>query len=371
MGSSSRRSARSRRRLYGALAVAGAALAAPAVAHALIQRRLRTPRAPGWGRTHRFAGHFGPVVFQELGAGPAVVLLHAFGPGFDGCQWQAVAEALASRFRVLAPDLPGWGRSAALEPRPQAYLACLADFLAGVIWGRAVLVAAGHAAPYAIHLAAECSALVRGLALVAPLGLPTGDAGHHENAGHAGPAQAGPAVPMPAGGEAPPGVEPELPAPAAARPPADPASADGVASSLVAQLMAVPMLRISVLDALTSRAVLGSYLRNHAYAAGERVDAALLEHHYRVSHLPAHRLALAAYWRGDLDLPAAAALRDLQIPVWIGLGGEDAASRPGAGALPPGSQVEVFEGTRALPHAEKPVAVGKALGRFLDQLPPA
>jgi|GEM_PF-782765 len=382
MESSSQRSARNRRRLYGGLALAGAAFAAPAVAHALIQRRLRAPKAPGWGRTHRFAGHFGPVVFQELGAGPAVVLLHAFGPGFDGCQWQAAAEALAPRFRVLTPDLPGWGRSAPLEPQPQAYLACLADFLAGVVWGRAVLVAAGHAAPYAIHLAAECSGLVRGLALVAPLGLPTGG-GHHENAGYAGPpappvearserpAQAGPEAPVSADGQAPAGVEPELPAPAAARSPAAPASADVAAHSLVAQLMAVPFLRVSVLDALTSRAVLGSYLRNHAYAAGERVDAALLEHHYRVSHLPAHRLALAAYWRGDLDLPAAAALRELQVPVWIGLGGEDAANRPGAGALPPGAQVEVFEGTRALPHAEKPVAVGKALARFLDQLPPA
>jgi hypothetical protein len=369
MGGSSQRSGRGRRRLYQGLALAGAALAAPAVAHALIQRRLRAPEAPGWGRTHRFAGHFGPVVFQEIGAGPAVVVLHAFGPGFDAGQWRAAAEALAPRFRVLAPDLPGWGRSAPLEPRPQAYLASLADFLAGVVWGRAVLVAAGHAAPYAIHLAAERSALVRGLALVAPLGLPTGGDGHDENAGHAGPAQAaGPEAPMPAAGEASAGTEPELPAPVA---PAAPAYADGAAHPLIARLMALPLLRTSVLDALTSRAMLGSYLRNHAYAAGERVDAALLEHHYRVSHLPAHRLALAAYWRGDLDLPAAAALRDLQVPVWIGLSGEDAANRPGASALPPGAQVEVFAGTRALPHAEKPMAVGKALARFLDQLPPA
>src|SRR5258708_6963336 len=81
------------RRLLRGLALAGAALTAPAVAHALIQRRLRAPETPGWGRTHRYAGHLGSVVFQELGAGPAVVLLHAFGPGFDACQWRAAAEA--------------------------------------------------------------------------------------------------------------------------------------------------------------------------------------------------------------------------------------------------------------------------------------
>jgi pimeloyl-ACP methyl ester carboxylesterase len=358
--------ARGSRRLVRGLALAGAALAAPAVAHALIQRRLRAPEAPGWGRTHRYAGHFGPVVFQELGAGPPVVLLHAFGPGFDACQWRAAAEALAPRFRVLAPDLPGWGRSAPLEPRPRAYLAWLADFLAGVVWVRAALVAAGHAAPYAIHLAEERPALVRGLALVAPLGLPTGGGGHdgRQEEATAPAADAADAAevrpPAAAGPEAP--VENGRELPAAARPPTDP---------LVAQLMAVPLLRVSVLDALTSRAVLGSYLRNHAYAAGDRVDAALLEHHYRVSHLPAHRQALAAYWRGDLDLPAGAALRALEVPLWIGLGGEDKENWPSADVLPPGAQVEAFEGTRALPHAEKPVTFGKALARFLDQLPPA
>jgi pimeloyl-ACP methyl ester carboxylesterase len=356
-------STRGRRRLHRGLALAGAALAAPAVAHALIQRRLRAPEAPGWGRTHRYAGHFGPVVFQELGSGPPVVLLHAFGPGFDAGQWRAAAEALAPRFRILAPDLPGWGRSAPLEPRPWAYLACLADFLAGVVWGRAVLVAAGHAAPYAIHLAEERSAQVRGLALVAPLGLPTAGGGNDDGQSGEATAEAGPETPPETGFEVP----------AAARPSAELDSTDAAAPALhplVGQLMAVPLLRVSVLDALTSRAVLGSYLRNHAYAAGERVDAALLEHHYRVSHLPAHRQALAAYWRGDLDLPAAGALRGLQVPVWIGLGGEDRANQPDADVLPAGAQIEIFEGTRALPHAEKPVTFGKALARFLDRLPP-
>jgi pimeloyl-ACP methyl ester carboxylesterase len=380
MKDSDQPAARGSRRLVRGLALAGAALAVPAVAHAFIQRRLRAPEAPGWGRTHRYAGHYGPVVFQELGAGPPVVLLHAFGPGFDACQWRAAAEALAPRFRVLAPDLPGWGRSAPLEPRPRAYLACLADFLAGVVWGRAALVAAGHAAPYAIHLAEERSALVRGLALVAPLGLPTGS-GSDE---HPGEAEAAPDTAVAVTGAAaatgaPAAAGPETAktgpeAPAAAMPHADLDSADGAGPAvhpLVGQLMAVPLLRVSVLDALTSRAVLGSYLRNHAYAAGDRVDAALLEHHYRVSHLPAHRQTLAAYWRGDLDLAAGAALRALEVPLWIGLGGEDRENWPSADVLPTGAQVEAFEGTRALPHAEKPVTFGKALARFLDQLPPA
>jgi pimeloyl-ACP methyl ester carboxylesterase len=353
-------SARGKRRLYRGLALAAAAVAAPAVVHALIQRRLRAPEAAGWGRTHRYAGHCGPLVFQELGAGPPVVLLHGFGPGFDASQWRAVAEALAPQARVLAPDLPGWGRSAPVAPRPELILASLADFLTGVAWGPAVVVAAGHAAPYAVHLAAAHPCLVRALALVAPLGL------------HAAPV-------APVAGE---GVGHGAGAAAAAASGGGPprASADGrsgAARPLVGQLLQVPLLSISVLDALTSRAVLGHYLRRHAYAAPERVDAAVLEHHYRVSHLPAHRQALAAYWRGELALPAGAALRELRIPVWVALGAAGTAG-PGAepgglgrpGDLPPGAEVEVFPGCRALPHAEQPLAVSRALAGFLARLPP-
>ncbi len=93
--------------------------------------------------------------------------------------------------------------------------------------------------------------------------------------------------------------------------------------------------------------------------------------HDAVLGIWAHRQALAAYWRGDLDLPAGAALRALEVPLWIGLGGEDRENWPSADVLPTGAQVEAFEGTRALPHAEKPVTFAKALASFLDQLPPA
>jgi pimeloyl-ACP methyl ester carboxylesterase len=404
-------------RLCRRLALAGAAVAAPAVAHALIQRRLRAPEAPGWGRTHRFAGHFGPVVFQELGAGEPVVLLHAFGPGFDAGQWRGAAEALAPHFRVLAPDLPGWGRSAPLEPDPEIHLASLADFLAGVIWSPALLVAAGHAAPYAVHLAAEHPEMVKGAVLVAPRGLHTGGGAR---TGFSAPSASTDAAGASAArdqldepdqldvdGLELDGLEldglddldeldesnesdeldelialdeedglDEVDALGGAAGPSEIEDLEGTAAPayplhpLVADLLQVPILRISVLDALTSRAFLASFLRNHAYAAPERVDAALLEHHYRVSHLPAHRQALAAFWRGELELPAAATLRRLRVPVCVILGGEDDPNRPAADDLPLGTTIDVVAGTRALPHAEKPLAVSEALARFAALLPP-
>ncbi len=328
--------ARQWRRL-GGLALAGAALAAPVVAHLLIRRKLRPPRAPHWGRTHRFASRLGPVVFQELGAGPPVVLLHALGPGCDGEQWRAAAEALAPRFRVCVPDLPGWGRTAsgtALAPRPDLYLAVLADFLAGAVREPAVVAGAGLAAAYAAVLGAEYPELVRAVALTAPEGLPLGLAERTDGRAR---------WPAPAG------------------------------RSAWSWLLGLPLLRVPLLDALTSRPALAGRLRARVYAAPERVDAALVDHHYRVSHLPGHREAVAAYWRGRLQPPAAAALRHLRVPAWLALGGgADAASGEAALAhLPAGSRVEVFEGSRALPHGEQPVAWSAAFARFVDGLPAA
>jgi pimeloyl-ACP methyl ester carboxylesterase len=358
--------------------LACAAVALPVLAHALVRRRLRAPEAAGWGRTRRYAGHFGQLFFQELGTGPPIVLLHGFGPGFDSGQWRTVAEALAPHGRVLAPDLPGWGRSTPVAPLPEMVLASLADFLTGVAWEPAVVVAAGHAAPYAVHLAAAHPGLVRALALVAPLGFPGMPEGMPEtgegDGSKAAAAAASDGEAAPRAGNGARGGETAAGA-AASNAGSAPAAADGRRGGtrpLVGQLLQVPLLRISVLDALTSRAVLAHYLRHHAYAAPERVDAAVIERHYRVSHLPAHRQALAAYWRGDLDLPAGAALARLRLPVWVGLGGagpdETVPERPRD--LPPGAEVEVIPGSRALPHAEQPLAVGSALLRFLERLPP-
>ncbi len=51
---------------------------------------------------------------QVLGRGPAVLLLH--GTGAASHSWRALAPALARRFTVIAPDLPGHGFSAMPTP---------------------------------------------------------------------------------------------------------------------------------------------------------------------------------------------------------------------------------------------------------------
>ena len=52
------------------------------------------------------------IAVTEVGAGPAVVLLHGGGPGASGTSnYSRNVPVLADRFRVIVPDLPGYGRS--------------------------------------------------------------------------------------------------------------------------------------------------------------------------------------------------------------------------------------------------------------------
>src|SRR5437773_12474084 len=52
----------------------------------------------------------GPVHVADFGgAGPTMVLVH--GLGGSHANWLAVGPALAAHARVLAPDLPGFGRT--------------------------------------------------------------------------------------------------------------------------------------------------------------------------------------------------------------------------------------------------------------------
>jgi len=77
------------------------------------------------------------------GAGPCILLLH--GIPTSAALWAPVAERLVvGGLRVVVPDLPGWGESAALDgaPTPAAHTAWLASLLDAL--GEPPPVVAGH-----------------------------------------------------------------------------------------------------------------------------------------------------------------------------------------------------------------------------------
>src|SRR5947209_792367 len=67
------------------------------------------------------------LAHDDAGSGPAVVLLH--GHPFDRSVWRPQTVSLAAGFRVIAPDLRGYGHSPAT-----AGTVTMAD-LAGDVWG--------------------------------------------------------------------------------------------------------------------------------------------------------------------------------------------------------------------------------------------
>jgi pimeloyl-ACP methyl ester carboxylesterase len=108
---------------------------------------------------------------NEAGDSP-LVLLHGLADEAD--TWRGVLPALARHRRVIAPDLPGFGRSTG--PRTGYTLAffarTIADLLAGLSIGRATLVGHSLGAAIAQRLALAQPSLVERLALIDG-GLPT------------------------------------------------------------------------------------------------------------------------------------------------------------------------------------------------------
>lgn len=162
---------------------AGAALTAGGIAYyrrplatarAILRLRLRAAGASE--RTVAVAGL--PVRFYEAGSRrggdgdeAAIVLIHGFGDSAE--TWAAVMPALARDRRVLAPDLPGFGRTP-VPPEGMRFsvsIAYLAGFLDALGVRRATLVGNSLGGAIAIRFTATYPERVARLFLLASAGL--------------------------------------------------------------------------------------------------------------------------------------------------------------------------------------------------------
>lgn len=118
-----------------------------------------------------------PIFFAETGSGAAVVMLHGGGPGASGvANYTRNIDALAQRYRVIIPDMPGYGRSdKEIDQRdPFGYLA---DAIRGLLdelgIDSAHLVGNSYGGAAALRLALDTPHRVDKLVLMGPGGIGT------------------------------------------------------------------------------------------------------------------------------------------------------------------------------------------------------
>ena len=104
---------------------------------------------------------------------PALVFLHGFGGGSSAYEWSKVYPAFATEYRILAPDLIGWGRSEHPERNYQIndYISTIIEFLEKTCTEPTPVVASSLTAAFTIRAAIARPDLFKSLILTTPAGL--------------------------------------------------------------------------------------------------------------------------------------------------------------------------------------------------------
>ncbi|MFB2837963.1 alpha/beta fold hydrolase [Floridanema evergladense] len=102
-----------------------------------------------------------------------LVFLHAFGGGSSAYEWSKVYPAFATEYRILAPDLIGWGRSnhPAKQYRIDEYIRIILEFIEKTCDRPVTVIASGLTAAFTIRTAINRPELFKSLILVTPAGL--------------------------------------------------------------------------------------------------------------------------------------------------------------------------------------------------------
>jgi pimeloyl-ACP methyl ester carboxylesterase len=131
-----------------------------------------------------FSGKQYQVVYETRGQGKPILLLPALSTVSSRTEMKAIANILATQYEVTVLDWLGFGESSCppVDYNPVLFHQLLQDFAKSLGNRTIIVIAAGHAAGYALKLAQEHPDLVSKLILVAPtwqgplrvMGLPDG-----------------------------------------------------------------------------------------------------------------------------------------------------------------------------------------------------
>lgn len=255
----------------------------------------------------------------EQGSGPAVLLLHGFLMG--RLAWDDVMPGLAGRFRVVAPDLPGFGESEKPSPNRfdygvDAFSECVADLIAAMGLGRAHVVGHGMSGAIALALATRHPEFVARLTLVDPVVYPLQRKG---------------------------------------------------------SMFEMPVLGAFFFKQLYGRALFRAYFRDQVFAPGFALPLARIDRFYELFNSPLARESAYAAMHAFLDTrPTMARLSRVQAPSFVIWGRHDALYPSHYGQRLArelnGARLEVME-TGHAPHMEQPARFVEVLSDFLRGAP--
>ena len=260
---------------------------------------------------------------------PILIFIHNFGGGASAYEWSKVYPAFATDYRILAPDLIGWGQSAHPNRDYQIkdYMTTLAEFIQQTCGSPVAVVASSLTAALTIRLAIQQPSLFQALFLVCPSGFD--DFGQ------------------------------------------------GAGRRLPLQVISTPVLDrlIYALGAENELAV-RNFLYQFLFAKSERVSQEMVDAYLASAQQPNAEYAALAFLRGDLYFDLALYIQQLTVPtvlLWgeqaqfttVDLGQRLAQLNPQA--------IRAFEaiaGVGVLPHLEMPEVVIGLLQRYFVSLLP-
>lgn len=296
------------------------AVGAVTLANRALERRAGSlPRPlPGSGETYRWRGM--DTYYTDLGnpANQTLVLVHGIGAAASSNEFVEIAEPLAETYHVVAPDLPGFGRSdrPPLQYTNEHYEDYLRDFLADVLEDDPIVLASSLSSAYVVSAAAETD--VESLIFVCPT-----------------------TTTMP-GGERP----------------------------RVRTLFRAPLIGEIAFNALSTEGSLEYFSADHAYYDPMAYSEERKTYDWQTTHQAGARFAPASFLAGDLDsdLDLGPAIRELDVPttfVW----GREAETTPVAEgralAEAANASLVVVDYAALLPHDEHPDAFLDALATHL------
>lgn len=115
----------------------------------------------------------GVVHYHEAGSGPELLLIHGSGPGVTAwANFEGTLEFFSERFRCIAVDLPGYGKSDAIDGDPvNGPVEVLLDFLKALDIKQAHIIGNSLGGMLGALLAAHHPSLVTSLTAIGGIGL--------------------------------------------------------------------------------------------------------------------------------------------------------------------------------------------------------